>query len=80
MAEKRELTKLVIENVRDFDIAAILESGQCFRFSLEQDGSYTGVISGHFANISYDNEEDSLTIWSDYMPKSDTLQLRFWRN
>ena len=80
MAQKRELTKLVLENIRDFDIAAIFESGQCFRFSREPDGSYTGVISGCFANISYDNEEDILTIWSDYMPKSEALSLRFWRN
>ena len=75
-----ELTRLVIEGVRDFDPAHIFESGQCFRFTREQDGSYTGVVRGCFANISYNNEEDLLTIWSDYMPKSDTLRLKFWRD
>jgi N-glycosylase/DNA lyase len=80
MGESRELTKLVIENVRDFDLAAILESGQCFRFLRGPDGSYTGVVNGCFANISYNNEEDILTVWSDYMPKSETFRLRFWRN
>ena len=75
-----ELTKLEIEGVRDFNVDQIFESGQCFRFSREQDGSYTGVVRGCFANISYDNEEDIITIWSDFMPKSDMLRLRFWRD
>ena len=80
MAGPGKLTKLVIEGIRDFSAAQIFESGQCFRFSREKDGSYTGVVRGCFANISYDNEEDRITIWSDYMPKSDALQLRFWRD
>ena len=80
MPESQRLTKLVLEGVRDFSAAQIFESGQCFRFTREPDGSYTGVVRGCFANISYNNEEDSLTIWSDYMPKSDTLRLRFWRD
>ncbi|MDR3364512.1 MAG: 8-oxoguanine DNA glycosylase [Clostridiales Family XIII bacterium] len=80
MAPTRELTKFAIESVRDFDAAQIFESGQCFRFSREPDGSYTGVVRGCFANISYDNEEDRVAIWSDYMPMSDALRERFWRN
>ena len=80
MAGKRELKKLVLENVRDFDLTDIFESGQCFRFTREKNGSYTGVVRGCFANISYNNEEDILTIWSDYMPKSDSLNLKFWKN
>ena len=74
------LTELVIEDIRDFNAEQIFGSGQCFRFSREKDGSYTGVVRGCFANISYNNEEDRLTIWSDYMPKSDALKLRFWRD
>ena len=81
MDGNRELTKLVIENIRDFDAGKIFESGQCFRFSEEADGTYTGVVRGCFTNIFYNNEEDVLTIWSDYMPKSsDALRLRFWRD
>ena len=74
-----KLTKLVIEGVRDFSASQVFESGQCFRFSRELDNSYTGVVHGCFANISYNNEEDNITIWSDYMPESETLKLRFWR-
>jgi len=80
MSEPGKLTKLVFEDVRDFSAKQIFESGQCFRFSREPDGSYTGVVRGCFANILYDNEEDRITIWSDYMPKSDTLRTRFWRD
>ena len=81
MAGERELTKLVIENVRDFDPACIFGSGQCFRFSRARGGGYAGVVRGCFVNIIYDNEEDILTIWSDYMPKSsEAFRLRFWRD
>jgi len=80
MAKKHELTRLVIEGVRDFSADGVFESGQCFRFSRERDGSYTGIVRGCLANISYNNEEDMITIWSDYMPKSDTLRLKFWRD
>ncbi|MCL2111850.1 MAG: 8-oxoguanine DNA glycosylase [Clostridiales bacterium] len=80
MAGNSELNKLVLEDVRDFDTAQIFESGQCFRFVCEHDGSYTGVVRGCFANISYNNEEDTLTIWSNYLNEgSDALRLRFWR-
>jgi len=80
VAGNRELTKLVIENIRDFSADEIFESGQCFRFAREKNGSFTGVVRGCFANISYDNEEDVLTVWSDYMPKSDALRTKFWRD
>ena len=80
MPESGRLTELVLENIRDFSASQIFESGQCFRFSREKNGSYTGVVRGCFANIKYDNEEDRLTIWSDYMPKSDALRLKFWRD
>ena len=78
MAGQQELTKLVIENVRDFNATQIFDSGQCFRFVKEENGSYTGVVRGCFTNIDYNNEEDYLTIHSDYMPKSEPLRLRFW--
>ena len=81
MDGKRELTKLVLENIRDFDADQIFKSGQCFRFSREKNGSYTGVVRGCFTSVYYNNEEDVLTIWSDYMPKSsEELRLRFWRD
>jgi len=80
MADTDRLSKLVIEGIRDFSAEQIFESGQCFRFSREPDGSYTGIVRGCFANISYNTEEDRLIIWSDYMPMSASLQQKFWRD
>jgi N-glycosylase/DNA lyase len=74
------LTRHVIEGIRDFHAAQTFECGQCFRWTREVNGSYTGVVRGCFANIHYDNEEDLLTIWSDYMPRSEVLRDAFWRD
>ena len=42
--EKMRILK--VENVRDFDLTHTFECGQCFRWNLEEDGSYTGVAGG----------------------------------
>ncbi|GHU63550.1 DNA glycosylase [Clostridia bacterium] len=70
----------VIEGIRDFNTGQIFECGQCFRWVRGADGGYTGVVQGCFANIYYNNEEDVITIWSDYMPHSETLRDAFWRD
>ncbi|MDR1796669.1 MAG: 8-oxoguanine DNA glycosylase [Clostridiales Family XIII bacterium] len=77
---RKEVKSLRFTDVRDFDARQTFECGQCFRWARERDGSYTGVVQGHFANVRYDNEEDTLTVWSDYMPKSEGLRARFWRD
>ncbi|MDR3305612.1 MAG: 8-oxoguanine DNA glycosylase [Clostridiales Family XIII bacterium] len=79
-ADSGRLTEHRIDGVRDFDAAQTFECGQCFRWTREYNGSYTGVVRGYFANISYNNEEDAVIIWSDYMPKSERLRDRFWRD
>ena len=70
----------MIEGVRDFNTTHIFECGQCFRWTRGQDGGYTGIVRDCFANIYYDNEEDVITIWSEYMPASDSLRDTFWRD
>jgi len=74
------VTELRIESVRDFHAAQTFECGQCFRFTREENGSYTGVVRGHFANIFYNNEEDRVTVFSDYLPGSEALREKFWRD
>lgn len=68
-------TGVIVEGVRDFDPVHIFECGQCFRWYREPDGSYTGVVRGRAANVSYrqgvltlDNVtvEDFCRIWFDY--------------
>lgn len=45
---------VVIEGVRDFSPVHVFECGQCFRWTREMDGSYTGVVRGRVANIRYE--------------------------
>ena len=76
----RRLAQHVIEGVRDFNATQTFECGQCFRWTRGRDGGYTGIVNGNFTNIYYDNEEDIITIWSEYMPASESLRDAFWRD
>lgn len=42
-----------IEGIKDFNPVHTFECGQCFRWHKEFDGSYTGVVRGKVANVSY---------------------------
>lgn len=68
---------LILENIKDFDAKHIFECGQCFRWTREEDGSYTGVAFGKVLNVKADYEkgivvlnntdiEDFKNIWFDY--------------
>ena len=43
--------KYVIKNVQSFEPKHIFECGQCFRWNLEKDGSYTGVVGNNVLNV-----------------------------
>ncbi len=71
------LSSVIVEGVHDFDPRHIFESGQCFRWSRQGDGSYTGVVKDRVLNVAYDVEKETLTInnssiddfkniWCDY--------------
>ncbi|MDD2494593.1 MAG: DNA glycosylase [Tissierellia bacterium] len=47
--------KLIIENVKSFNITHIFDCGQCFRWNKEDDGSYTGVVKNKVINILQNN-------------------------
>jgi N-glycosylase/DNA lyase len=51
-----------------FDLAQTLDCGQCFRWELQSDGSYTGVASGRLLNISERNLPQVLDdpFWNKY--------------
>lgn len=68
---------LILENVSDFDAKHIFECGQCFRWTKEEDGSYTGISFGKVLNVKSDYEKgtvildntnlkDFQDIWFDY--------------
>lgn len=69
------IPRITVRDVHDFDLKQIFECGQCFRWTRETDGSYTGVVRGKVANAAYENRAltlDNVTfeefdrIWFDY--------------
>lgn len=46
----------VFENYKDFEPRHIFECGQCFRWNMEQDGSYTGVFKGNVLNVKKEDK------------------------
>jgi N-glycosylase/DNA lyase len=44
---------ITVENIKDFNLDHIFDSGQCFRWAKEDDGSYTGVAFTTPVNISF---------------------------
>lgn len=66
---------VIVEGLTDFDAKHIFECGQCFRWNLQEDGSYTGVAMGKILNVKNDgdkvifdntNLEDFENIWFKY--------------
>lgn len=47
---------LVLDGVEDFNLKHIFECGQCFRWILNEDNSYTGVIKDRVINVSQTND------------------------
>ena len=50
----------IIKNVNSFEPKHIFECGQCFRWNLEEDGSYTGVVGNNVINVK--KEQDNIII------------------
>ena len=47
--------KYIIEDVKSFEPKHMFECGQCFRWNLEEDGSYTGVVGKNVLNVKKEN-------------------------
>ncbi|HZJ77075.1 MAG TPA: DNA glycosylase [Oscillospiraceae bacterium] len=67
--------RVIIKNIEDFEPEHIFECGQCFRWNLEDDGSYTGVAYHKILNVNKNkdtvifnntNIEDFKDIWIEY--------------
>ena len=43
--------KYVLKNPKSFELKDIFECGQCFRWNIENDGSYTGIFKGNILNV-----------------------------
>lgn len=51
------MQKYILENPDSFNLVHIFECGQCFRWNIENDGSYTGVIKSGVVNVKQDGEK-----------------------
>lgn len=70
---------VVVKGVKDFDLEHIFECGQCFRWYMEKDGSYTGTALGKVLNVGKHgndlvfkntDENEFRTTWYDYFDLS----------
>lgn len=53
--------RFVIENLISFEPKHIFECGQCFRWNLEQDQSYTGIFGENVLNVKKENNKIIIT-------------------
>ena len=49
--------KIIIKNIFDFDPKHIFECGQCFRWYVEEDGSYTTIAYGKVLNVKKEEND-----------------------
>ena len=54
-----EKQQYIIKNIESFNIKHIFECGQCFRWNIQEDGSYTGVFKNNVLNVK--QEENTVT-------------------
>lgn len=51
----------VIKKAKSFEPKHIFECGQCFRWNIEKDGSYTGVVGNNVLNVKKANSDIIIT-------------------
>ena len=44
-----------LENVKSFEPTHIFECGQCFRWNVQEDLSYTGIFKNNVLNVKKEN-------------------------
>lgn len=48
--------KIVLQEIDSFELKDIFECGQCFRWNIQEDGSYTGVFGKNVLNVKKENQ------------------------
>lgn len=49
--------KYTIKNANSFELKDIFDCGQCFRWNIQKDGSYTGIFKNNVINVKKENNE-----------------------
>ena len=80
-----KLAELRFEDIGDFLPEHTFDCGQCFRWRRENDESWSGVISGTFANLTYkpyDGKKDrgTIIIRSNLLADDPVHREKCWRN
>ena len=80
-----KLSEQRFEDVGDFLPEHTFRCGQCFRWRVENDGSWSGVVSGAFANLSYmpysgEKDRGAITIRSGLFADDPVRREKYWRN
>ena len=81
----RDSCVIRFEDIEDFLPEHTFECGQCFRWRRENDGSYSGVVSGAFAGLSYtpyagEKDRGAITILSNLFADNPVRREKYWRN
>ena len=67
--------KVILKNVKNFDIKQTFECGQCFRWKREENGNYIGIAHGRILELEQNendiiiyntNKKDFNNIWLEY--------------
>jgi N-glycosylase/DNA lyase len=79
------LVRTTFKNITDFNAEDIFECGQCFRWRRQPNGSYSGVVEGSFANVSFIPRENEpgvgdVRIWGNLLASDQTKREQYWRD
>lgn len=69
---------MIFKGIEEFDGDLIFDCGQCFRWHLQGDGSYTGIAGDKVANVKF--EKGTLEIKGPCLREGDLKEEAFWRN
>lgn len=67
---------IIIENLQDFDPIHTFECGQCFRWNIQEDGSYIGVALGKVVKVLWNNKD--LTIINTNIDEFNRLWIHYF--
>ena len=70
------MEEYILNNVESFEPKHIFECGQCFRWNLEQDGSYTGVVGDNVINVR--KEQKNIIIKGNFKEKAKDVCDRYF--
>lgn len=48
----------IINNCKSFKVKDVFDCGQCFRWNMQEDGSYTGIFGNNVLNVKQEQDDD----------------------